>query len=96
MKKSIIMRGFLIGAVFLSVLSGAIMEKAHASEKPKTVDILATHDLHSHLDSFSVMKDGESQIVGGFARIKTLIDNKKAFRPGEKSNSFYIQLKQQS
>lgn len=81
MKRSIIMRGFLIGAVFLSVLSGAIMEKAYASEKPKTVDILATHDLHSHLDSFSVMKDGESQIVGGFARIKTLIDNKKAEKP---------------
>jgi len=37
------------------------------------IQILFTHDLHSHLDPFNV--DGED--AGGFARIKSLIDDKR-------------------
>lgn len=36
-----------------------------------------THDMHSHLDSFTTNVDGELQEVGGFARIKTLINEQK-------------------
>ena len=40
-----------------------------------------THDTHSHLNSFSTVIDGESTEVGGFARIKTVIDEQKAENP---------------
>ena len=43
----------------------------------KKVDVLFTHDTHSHLDSFSTIVDGQQKEVGGFAKIKTLMDEKK-------------------
>ena len=47
----------------------------------KTLDVVFTHDTHSHLNSFSTVIDGESTEVGGFARIKTVIDEQKAENP---------------
>lgn len=44
----------------------------------KNMTIVFTHDLHSHLDSFSAEINGEEQSVGGFARLKTFIDETKA------------------
>lgn len=40
-----------------------------------------THDTHSHLNSFSTIVDGEQKEVGGFAKLKTLIDEKKKENP---------------
>ena len=48
-----------------------------AAAETKQVDVLFTHDTHSHLNSFSTIVDGEQKEVGGFAKIKTLIDEKK-------------------
>lgn len=45
------------------------------------VDVLFTHDTHSHLDSFSTIVDGQQKEVGGFAKIKTLMDEKKKDNP---------------
>ncbi len=45
------------------------------------VDILFLHDTHSHLDSFPTVEDGQNVTLGGFARIKTLIDEKKLENP---------------
>ncbi len=45
------------------------------------VDILFLHDTHSHLDSFPTVEEGRNVTLGGFARIKTLIDRKKAENP---------------
>ena len=39
------------------------------------------HDTHSHLDSFSTIVNGEQKEVGGFAKIKTLINEKKKEDP---------------
>ena len=47
----------------------------------KQIDVLFSHDTHSHLNSFSTIVDGEQKEVGGFARIKTLIDEKKQENP---------------
>ena len=44
---------------------------------PEQVDILFLHDTHSHLDSFPTVEEGRNVTLGGFARIKTLIDGKK-------------------
>lgn len=45
------------------------------------VDILFLHDTHSHLDSFPTVENGQNVMLGGFARIKTLIDQTKAENP---------------
>lgn len=52
-----------------------------AEEAPKKVDVIFTHDTHSHLNSFSTVVDGKSVEVGGFARIKTVIDGQREKNP---------------
>ena len=54
---------------------------AEAAEKSKQLDVLFTHDTHSHLNSFSTIVDGEQKEVGGFAKLKTLIDERKKENP---------------
>ena len=54
---------------------------AAASETAKSLDVLFVHDTHSHLNEFATVEDGESQIMGGFAKLKTLINEKKAENP---------------
>ncbi len=45
-----------------------------ADEAEKTVDIMFLHDTHSHLNSFTTIENDESVTMGGFSRIKTLIN----------------------
>ena len=52
-----------------------------AAAKTKKVDVLFTHDTHSHLDSFSTIVEGQQKEVGGFARLKTLMDEKRKENP---------------
>ena len=47
----------------------------------KEIDIVFTHDLHSHLDSFTTKLNGRQQKVGGFSRIATIIQEKKRENP---------------
>ena len=55
---------------------------AFAQEKDeKEIEIVFTHDLHSHLDSFTTQLEGEQQEVGGFSRIATVIQEKKQENP---------------
>lgn len=57
------------------------VETVLAAEEPKTLDVMFVHDTHSHLNTFTtVMEDGTTEI-GGFSRIKTLIDEQKAKNP---------------
>ncbi len=59
------------------VCSLQVTTASAAEEKPKSVDIVFTHDTHSHLNSFRTVVDGENVEAGGFARIKTVIDEKE-------------------
>lgn len=52
-----------------------------AADSAKQIDVLFTHDTHSHLDSFSTIVNGKQEKVGGFAKIKTLINEKKKEDP---------------
>lgn len=52
-----------------------------AASSSKTVDIMFLHDTHSHLKSFSTIRDDKDVMAGGFARIKTLIDAQKEENP---------------
>lgn len=69
--------GFMAAAMLLPVI-GAV--EIQAKEEKKQVDIMFLHDTHSHLESFSDVDYGD-ELVGGFAKIKTLIDNQKAKNP---------------
>ena len=66
----------LIMAFALSVLM--FHDGAYASNEAKKVDVQFLHDTHSHLNTFATVENGESQMMGGFARIKTLINEQKA------------------
>ena len=77
-------RGKKILALFLiiTMLLPFVMNiPAEAAGKSKQLDVLFTHDTHSHLNSFSTIVDGEQKEVGGFAKLKTLIDEKKKENP---------------
>ena len=52
-----------------------------APETDKAVDILFTHDTHSHVNSFTTILDDWEVDVGGFARMNTLIQAQKAQNP---------------
>lgn len=68
-----------LAAVLLgTVLTGSMTMAEKETEK---VDILFLHDTHSHINSFSTVEDGKSQMLGGFAKIKTLVDEKKEKNP---------------
>ena len=67
----------IIAALLLPLAWNVPVEAAEA----KQIDVLFSHDTHSHLNSFSTIVDGEQKEVGGFARIKTLIDEKKQEDP---------------
>lgn len=73
----------MIAAMLALVLCmPAVMEiQAEAGEPKKQLDVLFTHDTHSHLNSFDTILDGKKQQVGGFARLKTLVNEQKKRNP---------------
>ena len=52
--------------------------KVSADETEKTVDIMFLHDTHSHLNAFTTVEGTESVAMGGFSRIKTLMNEQIA------------------
>lgn len=79
--KKRILTGLLAAALVVPLFVGSAQTAAAAEAAGKTLDVVFTHDTHSHLNSFSTVIDGESTEVGGFARIKTVIDEQKAENP---------------
>ena len=71
----------LIVMLCMPLLTGVQTE---AADGEKHLDVLFTHDTHSHLNSYSTIVNGKQKEVGGFARIKTLIDEKKKENPGRR------------
>lgn len=80
------MKGAMLLIMLLCVLcvSSVLAKEAKENqEKSETVKILFTHDMHSHLDTFKAKKEGEkTKDVGGFARMKTMIEEKRAGHSG--------------
>lgn len=56
-------------------------ESVQAATNAKSIDVMFSHDMHSHFKSFSIVEDGQTKTVGGFARIKTLIDKQLENNP---------------
>ncbi len=78
MKKNFFAAGLIVCAL---IFSGIFSGRAMAAEEAKSVDVMFLHDTHSHLNEFATVEDGESRVLGGFAKIKTLINAQKAENP---------------
>lgn len=52
-----------------------------ADQTGNKVDIMFLHDTHSHLNAFATVEGTETVTMGGFSRIKTLINAQKAENP---------------
>lgn len=67
-------------AAFAAVIISLCVTSASfaASGTGNEVDIVFTSDLHSFIDSYETILDGQQKEVGGFARLKTYIDSVRA------------------
>ena len=77
MKKRVIMSGFIA----ILVIVGCFVTTGIASTKKKEIDVMFLHDTHSHINEFVTVEDGKTQVLGGFAKIKTLINEQKQEDP---------------
>lgn len=70
-------RGIMFG-----LMAGMILSMVGVSAQADTkVDVMFLHDTHSHLNEFNTVEEGQTQNLGGFARIKTLINEQKEENP---------------
>ena len=67
--------------VTIMVVAGCFAITGLADSKEKEVDVMFLHDTHSHLNEFATVEDEKTQILGGFAKIKTLINEQKEDNP---------------
>ena len=70
--------GFLTIAL---LMVGMVCGGAFAGQGAKEVDVMFLHDTHSHLNEFATVEDEKTQVLGGFAKIKTLINEQKKENP---------------
>ena len=71
----------LAGVLLLAAVSCAWPVCAQDAAPGTTVDIVFTHDTHSHLNTFTTVVDGLETDLGGFARMNTLIEAQRAQNP---------------
>ena len=67
--------------VAMLLVFGVLGFSVSGKEPGKSLNVLFVHDTHSHLNEFATVEDGNSQIMGGFAKIKTLINEKRIEDP---------------
>lgn len=71
----------LAGMLLLAAVPCAWPVCAQEAAPGTAVDIVFTHDTHSHLNTFTTMVDGLETELGGFARMNTLIEAQRAQNP---------------
>ncbi|MBQ2705216.1 MAG: bifunctional metallophosphatase/5'-nucleotidase [Agathobacter sp.] len=70
-----------LGLGLLMMLAIAMPQMNVFADEAKIVDVMFVHDTHSHLNEFTTVETTESVTMGGFARIKTLINEQKEKNP---------------
>lgn len=66
-------------SIFLSLLIFcSIFMLPASSTNQKELTVVFSHDLHSYIDTREYESDGKTVQVGGFAKIKTIIDDEKS------------------
>lgn len=71
---------FVVGILVMGIFSCSLSTQAK-SESKKELDVLFTHDLHSHLELFQTQVEGKLGEYGGVARLQTLILKQREKNP---------------
>lgn len=71
----------VFGIIAILVVVGCFAMTGMADAKEKKVDVMFLHDTHSHLNEFATVEDEKTQVLGGFAKVKTLINEQKEENP---------------
>lgn len=71
----------LAGVLLLAAVPCAWPVCAQDAAPGTAVNIVFTHDTHSHLNTFTTVVDGLETELGGFARMNTLIEAQRAQNP---------------
>ena len=71
----------LTALVFVFMMCLCMIPFQAQAEEGKKVDVMFLHDTHSHLNEFTTVEDGTTQTLGGFSKIKTLIEEQKKENP---------------
>ena len=80
MKKRMRVLALALAAMLLLPMLPQTTVSAEAEEK-KSIDVVFLHDLHSHMENFASVENGETVYLGGVPQIKTLIDMQKEKNP---------------
>ena len=72
------LKGVKVVLVLVVLCMQAMLAFAKESNE---VEVVFTHDLHSHLESFVTEYNGDMVEMGGFARLKTILDEKRSKNP---------------
>jgi len=72
---------FIFSAALVMGLSLLAASITYTAGEEKEVDVMFIHDMHSHLNEFSTVENGKTQVLGGLAKIKTLINAQKEANP---------------
>lgn len=63
------------------IFSVMILGDSAKAGETKELDVMFLHDTHSHVNEFLTVENGKSQMMGGFAKLKTLINEQKEGNP---------------
>lgn len=72
------MKKFFAFILSIAIVFSFVVLPASSADKAKELTVVFTHDLHSYIDTKTINVNGDVKEVGGFAKIKTIIDNEKA------------------
>lgn len=72
--------------LLLSLIGIGVSGVTVLAEESKEINVVFTHDLHSHLESFYLEEDGKGQNVGGAARIMGYLEEQRQ----ENENLLYL------
>ena len=79
MKKNKLITWLLVVVMLLPMLSQMAVNVQ--ADEAKHIDIMFLHDLHSHLENFATVENGETRMLGGIPQIKTLVEAQRAKNP---------------
>ncbi|MDO5401906.1 MAG: bifunctional UDP-sugar hydrolase/5'-nucleotidase [Eubacteriales bacterium] len=76
MKKRLLGRILIMAAAIMPVMFAG-NQRIKAADTGEKITIAFTHDLHSHIEAFETLEDGNRNLTGGFSRIAAQIKSLK-------------------
>ncbi len=67
-------RWLALGMAMIMGVSVLATTVTFGADEGNSVDVMFVHDVHSHLNEFATVENGEYVVLGGISKIKKLID----------------------